>query len=237
MKKTYITKKQDLLMYSLTTFFCDKHNIKELLSILKDNNGKISLRIIDWFVTNYSKKFNITYPLSITRPNGSIINKQFMVYIDYKSQLKAFSKKQFDPFCRRDRIVFYYTKEDSIITTVGQLNFFRWAIQNKILEYIRNHLQVIEEDMNTSIKHIYCKNVITTKIKKISRHKVKGKSKRKTIHSISKIKPFRSKKKDGSIVSKKKQTIEKNRKKRTELSAAATKKLNKHKTSVVVKFE
>tara|TARA_Y100001970_G_scaffold281092_2_gene391172 strand:- start:219 stop:929 length:711 start_codon:yes stop_codon:yes gene_type:complete len=231
-----ITNRQDLLMYSLTKFFCKKAHIDELLSILMDdNNSKISLRIIDWFVTNFSKKNNTTYPIVLKRPHGSDIKKQFMVYLDYKSQLKAFSKKQFDPFCRRDRIMFYYDTDKHIVTTVGQLNFFRWAIRNDVLKYIKNNLQDIEKDMNTSIKHIYCKNVITTKIKKTSRIKLKGKSKKRS--NSGKIKPFKSKRKDNAMTSKKKNNVEKYRKKRKELSTAATNKLNKHKTSILVKFE
>ena len=215
MTKKNITNRQDLLMYSLTKFFCKDNYIGELLDILT-SESKISLRIIDWFVTNYSKKYKINY-------------------LDYKSQLKAFSKKQFDPFCRRDRIMFYYSEGKHIVTTVGQLNFFRWAIQNKVLTHIKNNLDKIEKDMNTSIKHIYCKNIITAKIKKTSRLKMKGKSKKR--HISGKIKPFKSKKKDGGFTSKKKNNVEKYRKKRKELSTAATNKLNKHKTSIVVKFE
>lgn len=234
MTKKNITNRQDLLMYSLTKFFCKENHIDELLDILT-SDSKISLRIIDWFVTNYSKKYNTTYPIIIKRPNGSDIRRQFMVYLDYKSQLKAFSKKQFDPFCRRDRIMFYYKENKHIVTTVGQLNFFRWAIQNKVLTHIKQNLDKIETDMNTSIKHIYCKNIITAKIKKTSRLKMKGKSKK--LHISGKIKPYKSKKKDGVFISKKKNNVEKHRKKRKELSTAATNKLNKHKTSILVKFE
>ena len=89
-----------------------------------------------------------------------IKGKQFIVYINYKSQLKAYSKKYFDPFCRRERIDFQYEKNKSIITTVGQLNFFRWAITNNVIKYIKNNLSEIEKDMNTSIKHLYQKKNI-----------------------------------------------------------------------------
>ena len=234
MAQKKITNRQDLLMYSLTKFFCESKNMKELLDILVNDN-KISLRIIDWFVTNYSKKHNTTYPIVLKRPHGSDIRKQFMVYLDYKSQLKAFSKKQFDPFCRRDRIMFYYDTDKHIVTTVGQLNFFRWSIRNNVLKHIKNNLEDIETDMNTSIKHIYCKNIITNKIKKTSRIKIKGKSKKK--HNSGKIKQFKSKRKEIGLASKKKINVEKYRKKRKELSTAATNKLNKHKTSILVKFE
>ena len=74
---------------------------------------------MDWFVTNYSKKHNICY---LTKNNKNI---NFIVYLDYKNQLKAYSKKQFDPFCRRERISFNDINNNEIITTVGQLNFFQ----------------------------------------------------------------------------------------------------------------
>ena len=67
------------------------------------------------------------------------------VFLNYKAQLKSFSKKQFDPFCRRERISFKYNENDSVVTTVGQLNFFKWSIENDILKYIGNNLKDIEE--------------------------------------------------------------------------------------------
>ena len=145
-------------MVSLTKFFSNHKNLDTLLSIVK-GTSKISLRIIDWFVTNYSKKMNTSYP--IFEKNNTNISQQFIVYLNYKLQLKAYSKKQFDPFCRRERISFYYTKNnmnECIYTTVGQLNFFRWAIKYKILDYIMNNLKNIEKDMNTIQKDVYNKD-------------------------------------------------------------------------------
>lgn len=132
-------------MASLHNFYIKQQNIVKLLDILQ-NDSKISLRIIDWFATNYSKKNNTNY---------MIHNNQFIVYISYKLQLKGYSKKQFDPFCRRERINFYYTDTDFIVTTVGQLNFFRWAIKNKVIAYIQENIDEIEKDMNKSYKAIY----------------------------------------------------------------------------------
>ena len=34
-------------------------------------------------------------------------------------------------------------------TTIGQLNFFKWAIENKILDFIQKNYQLIENDMNS----------------------------------------------------------------------------------------
>ena len=146
---TNIASKKDLLMNSLIKFYNDKRNMDEIKRII--SSPSISLRILDWFVTNYSKKYNINY--MITTPK----RKNFIVYLDYKAQLKAYSKKQFDPFCRRDRISFIDHDNNELITTVGQLNFFRWSIENKILDYVRTHHDDIEKDMNTSLKNLYKK--------------------------------------------------------------------------------
>lgn len=151
--------KQNLLMNSLETFFKKKENLDVIMPII-NGQSKISLRVMDWFVTNYSKKNNISY---LINKDGNIINsisdnqtgKEFVVYLDYKLQLKGYQKKQFDPFCRRSRINFYYDGDKSIVTTVGQLNFFRWTIQNSVLTYISDHLEEIESDMNTCYKAIY----------------------------------------------------------------------------------
>ncbi len=225
---TQIARKQDLLMVALTKYFCNETNMTEILPIL-EGKSDISLRIIDWFVTNYSKKYNITYPVKTN--NG---NKRFNIYLDYKSQLKAYSKKQFDPFCRRERIMFYYKEDCYIITTVGQLNFFRWAIQNDIIKKVKEDLKVIEKDMNDSIKHIYCNNIVSKVIKKSSRIRQKNKSKKRIKDVMSN--KYSSKKKKINASKKIKNEV-KYRKKRKELSKAASKKFNKQKCPIVVSFE
>jgi hypothetical protein len=62
--------------------------------------------------------------------------------------LKAYSKKRFDPFCRWDRISIPYKGETCIETTIGQLNFFKWALENKVIQYIEDNYETIEKDMN-----------------------------------------------------------------------------------------
>ena len=47
--------RQDLLMTKLSDFYADDSNINILLPIVMGDSN-ISLRVIDWFVTNYSKK-------------------------------------------------------------------------------------------------------------------------------------------------------------------------------------
>ena len=63
--------------------------------------------------------------------------------------LKAYSKKRFDPFCRWERITIPIDEVTYIQTTIGQLNFFKWALENKIIDFIEKNLQAIEYDMNS----------------------------------------------------------------------------------------
>ena len=112
-----------------------------------NGDSKISLRIVDWFVTNYAKKYFTVYEIPMllgTREE----NVRFKVYNEYKLKLKAYSKKRFDPFCRWERISIPYDEDMYMETTIGQLNFFKWALQHKVIDYIEQHYQHIEQDMN-----------------------------------------------------------------------------------------
>lgn len=150
-KMPRVTNKQDLLMSTLTLFYQNPDNLHKILPIVQGKT-RISLRLIDWFVTNYSKKENVMFPVEKSTFNGEKKVSQFIVHTNYKSQLKAYSKRHFDPFCRGDNIRFCYDDHKSILTTVGQLNFFRWIIDNGILEYMENNLTDIERDMTKSQK-------------------------------------------------------------------------------------
>ena len=153
-----LSSKQNMLMTNLYKFYETPDHVDIILPILK-GEIRISLRIIDWFVTNYSKKHNIIYTVNKYK-NGKSIKENFSVHLNYKNQLKAYSKKQFDPFCRRERIHFYYNKENYLITTVGQLNFFRWIIDNNIINYMSDNIDIIENDMTDNInKHYKSKKV------------------------------------------------------------------------------
>jgi hypothetical protein len=108
-----------LLLRNLIDFYDKNDNMDKMLSII-NGESSISLRIVDWFATNYSKQYYITYNINDTN--------RFKVYVDYKLKLRAYSKKRFDPFCRWDRISIPYKAGQHIQTTIGQLNFFKWAI-------------------------------------------------------------------------------------------------------------
>jgi len=125
--------KKDILLQKLLSYYTPekKQRMKEIVS----GGTKLSLRIIDWFVTNYSRSTITVYKL----PSGVSLN----VYNDYKNQLRAFSKKLFDPFCRRERIEIAGLG----VTTIGQMNFFKWAMENGVIEHTLKHVREIEKNM------------------------------------------------------------------------------------------
>lgn len=314
---------QKLLVNDLTKFFCNTGRIEKILPILECKSS-ISLRLIDWFVTNYSKKYGVSYSLSeyeakhknfsnytlgkkkkespkksktskepeankknindnnvnsnnvnskneTTRDkeeisfldaldgkakNKKLFNKMksptkteenkteedktedkteedktekdkseenksdddiyanfndlFFVYNDYRRQLKSYNKKSFDVFRRDGSFDFYYTEKNSIETNEGQLNFFRWALKNYIIDYIYEHLEDIEKDMNDRT----------------------GKT---TFKSLRK-----SPKKPNTIATDKfveKERGSKSRKKRTELSESSLRRVHKINSPTVVSFK
>ena len=67
--------------------------------------------------------------------------------------------------------MYNYNKKDiskQVVTTLGQLNFFKWGISNKIIECVEKHYQTIIEAMNKSNKLEKIK-----KIKKLNKNKNK----------------------------------------------------------------
>lgn len=153
MNNSNYTTQNDLLLKNLMTFYKTddldgtynpNNNLDKMLKIIT-GDSKISLRIVDWFATNYAKKYYTLYVIEGTHDN---VTRRFKVYDDYKLKLKAYSKKRFDPFCRWDRISIPYTNGKFIETTIGQLNFFKWAIENKVVDYIEENYNDIEKDMN-----------------------------------------------------------------------------------------
>lgn len=147
-----IQSQEQWVLYRLEKFYSNSVNLEKVESIL-NGTSNLSLRLIDWFVTNYSKKYNVSF---LTKSQKHVI-----VYLSYKSHLKAYSKKMFDPFCRWKRIQF-----KKLETTVGQLNFFEWAITDEILDYLETHQEEVHLDMEKRL----------TEIKEVV--KVEGKKKR-----------------------------------------------------------
>jgi hypothetical protein len=109
-------------------------------------NSPLSLRILDWLVTQYSRRRPCVY-----MHNGKAVN----IHLLYKANLRAYSKKAFDPFCRRERIYLtsnFEVSDTGLETTVGQMNFFRWAWQNGVIDFCAKNINEIEIDLRNYTK-------------------------------------------------------------------------------------
>ncbi len=163
--KSHSTDQDNLLLNDLMQFFESAEHMEKFKQVI-DGRSRVSLRIIYWFVTNYAKQYETQYPVQMrTGILKDLVEEcTFKVYHRYKLKLKSYSSKRFDSFCRGDRIYVANGAEadtnkgthadvahadtSEIETTIGQLNFFKWCIENNVLEYIEAHYDDIERDMN-----------------------------------------------------------------------------------------
>ena len=134
------------LYNSMKKFYVNDKLIALIDSVENENTDNVSLRLIDWLVTNYSKKNNVIYFL-----NGAPFN----LHQNYKNMLKAYSKKLFDPFRRHSRVKLDcpYVEGGIIETTVAQMTFFKWAIECDVIKYANEHKQSIKDDMDSCSKN------------------------------------------------------------------------------------
>lgn len=138
---------ETIILRAVEKYFIDKNKFDILKTIISGENI-ISRRTIEYFVTKYSHIKNITYLIE------NLDKKvKFNVYSSYKDKLKCHKKKYFDPFGRGDRIPFF-SNDSCIITTIGQLNFYKWFITNNIYKYcLDNH-----NEIQTSLLDNFSKN-------------------------------------------------------------------------------
>ena len=140
--------KQVQRLHVLSAFYTQER-IDTLLVPIITQQDELSLRVLDWLVTNYAKKHNVVYEHEQQPGKRLLIN----VYFEYKAWLRNYRRKNFDPFRRRERITFATDGREEE-TTVGQLNFVYWAHTYGVLAYTRAHLATIEQDMNRSLGEV-----------------------------------------------------------------------------------
>jgi hypothetical protein len=184
---------QSLMLTALSAYYKKNTEIRKTLYSLINGESKISLRLIDWFVTHYARVYSIiywideknntiyeNYPIEKIEQNINNLRK-INLYLDYRVQLKSYKKMFFDPFRRYSRITYVLEEEPllSIESTVGQLNFFRWALHNGVINYIQNNIDKIE----TSMTNFQKQNKIPDdngKVNTDNKSKNKSKTKQKT---------------------------------------------------------
>lgn len=138
-----LTEKQRELLASLDLFFTEEI-LRDIVIPVKKQRWTISLRSLDHLVTSFARpdSHNVEFYRSA--------EDQFPwnLYESYQKNLKyGGGKNMMDPFCRGPRI--RYQKGDTeVLTTVAQLNFFRWAIMNKVLDWAVEHAAAIQADID-----------------------------------------------------------------------------------------
>lgn len=153
---------RELLLSSITRYFqANKDDMDKMIEIISSNSD-ISLRLLDWFVTHYSKIHNVIFwidesdkKLYEDLPINEEVAKRARkvnLHLEYRGQLKSYSKFYFDPFRRHNRITYVIDENRTIETTIGQLNFFRWVFKNKILDYVERYSKKIAKEMANNDK-------------------------------------------------------------------------------------
>lgn len=136
-----LPQRQISIMQRIEPFFTPPI-VREILVPLVNQESGISLRALDWLVTNYSKKHNIVCK---TRNNCL-----FNIYHGYKIALTHFRRRNFDPFRRRKRIDIIIDGKVVCESTIGQCNFLHWSYINGVLAYAIENSKDIETDMNSA---------------------------------------------------------------------------------------
>jgi hypothetical protein len=146
-----------LLLSSITAFFNKHRSYRDSFYEISEGLSPVSLRLIDWFVTHYAKTNHVLYwihektnQMFDNPPVNEVAHmRRFNLYLEYRAQLKSYTKLHFDPFRRHERITFVLDRNThkTVETTVGQLNFFRWALSNHVIDYIISHHSQIENAM------------------------------------------------------------------------------------------
>ena len=169
--------------YELNPTYLDIVRQLAAREFLMHEGNKISIRLINWFVTNYAKHDGTSYYI----PDKHDPTKQdlFMVWNRFGSAKRGYTKDLFDPYSRGERIAMPYIKnqvilsdgdllEGQFLTTIAQLNFHKWAITNGVFDYITNNLHKIALDLK-----LRC--TAKNKTNQINRDKTKTRKKREEL--------------------------------------------------------
>jgi hypothetical protein len=175
---------KEIIYYNIIDKYYKKlsiDKIKLMVNII-ERKSNISLRLLEWFVTKYSKSRKLCL-----NANSSCIETRFDIFISYKAQLKSYRKRYFDPFRRRVKFKYFFDKEKkiSLCTTISQLNFFKWMFTNNIIDYVTTNYDILTNAMGKASKNEKDrKSTNTSSIKKIDIKKNNRKEEIKTTLSF-----------------------------------------------------
>jgi hypothetical protein len=229
------TTQRGLLLHNLLKYY--RENSAHLLTFLNIVRGesKVSLRLIDWCVTNFSKRsfavVNIPTEAShagVYAVSAGAAYTRINIFTQYKLALKAHSKLSFDCFCRHKRLRLEFIRPDgnkcTVVSTLGQLNFFRWAISNHIIDYIEKNFDAIEQDMNQ-------RNTMSKKRRRKGDEEAAPQGEGGAASEAQAQAQAEAQAQGGSVAA------NHTRKKREELSESACRSVKKENVSIVVRFK
>lgn len=114
------------------------------MSARKDNN--LSIRTIEYAIKEYSKQNN--------SKSIDIYGNKINIYESFINSKNSYSSWRKFEFYRRGDIINYqypHMYNDDMFsrlkTTTGQLNMFKWLVENNILDFIRKNMVHIQEAM------------------------------------------------------------------------------------------
>lgn len=120
--------------------------LEKVIVLVVTQHYPVSIRQVDWFVTNYSKTHKTCYPYA-----NDTAKRIFDVHEEYKSTRDSYGRKLFDPFRRMGKHkqfrVTFTVKGQEYETTLAQLIFWDWADQHDVLQYCIKHSEDIDEHM------------------------------------------------------------------------------------------
>lgn len=126
--------------------------------IVSNRSTVVSLRVLDWLVTNYVTSQSILGETDAQR------TERLNLFFNYTRNLDSYTKVWFDPFARKapekGSFKVWFNVETCAIeindapapdgfisTTLGQLNFFRVAIEEGIISFTFEHHEFIQTHM------------------------------------------------------------------------------------------
>lgn len=142
----YKTLNKDTIDYIISIMLSNNKKKKNEENIKIKQKSRISLRMLDWFATRYTK-FNTIY-IKLNNISSYFGEEKINIYNSYKANLKTYSKRYFDPFKRHCKIMFNFPfYNEPIETSYGQLIFFKWLLTYNILDYIEKNYDDLSEKM------------------------------------------------------------------------------------------
>jgi hypothetical protein len=117
------------------------------LRVVKDiveGRSNISLRLIEHTLISYARRNQVVYMLKFADGTNRVVHLRDA----YKTALRTRHKRYCAPFRRGTRFRYRDPFGVEVETTVCQMNMFMLLMHDHVLEWMKDNLDVLQEDMN-----------------------------------------------------------------------------------------